>query len=172
MIERMPRRGGPGATAAALIRDLTARDLTIASAESLTGGLLAAALVDVPGASLVFNGGVVAYATPLKGTILGVDEDLLAERGAVDADVARQMADRVRRVCAVDGRPADLGVATTGVAGPDPQDGRAPGTVFIGVAMGDQVDVIALELSGDRAAIRSAAVGAAIDATLARLARD
>jgi nicotinamide-nucleotide amidase len=168
----MPRRGGPGATAAALIRDLTARDLTIASAESLTGGLLAAALVDVPGASLVFNGGVVAYATPLKDTILGVDEDLLAERGAVDADVARQMADRVRRVCAVDGRPADLGVATTGVAGPDPQDGRAPGTVFIGVAMGDQVDVIALELSGDRAAIRSAAVGAAIDAALARLARD
>jgi nicotinamide-nucleotide amidase len=168
----MPRRGGPGATAAALIRDLTARGLTIASAESLTGGLLAAALVDVPGASLVFNGGVVAYATPLKGTILGVDEDLLAERGAVDAEVARQMADRVRRVCAVDGRPADLGVATTGVAGPDPQDGRAPGTVFIGVAMGDQVDVIALELSGGRAAIRSAAVGAAIDAALARLTRD
>jgi nicotinamide-nucleotide amidase len=172
MTERMPRRGGPGATAAALIHDLTARDLTIASAESLTGGLLAAALVDVPGASLVFNGGVVAYATPLKGTILGVDEDLLAERGAVDAEVARQMADRVRRVCAVGGRPADLGVATTGVAGPDPQDGRAPGTVFIGVAMGDQVDVIALELSGDRAAIRSSAVGAAIDAALARLARD
>ena len=172
MGERMPRRGGPGATAAELIRALTDRGLTIASAESLTGGLLAAALVDVPGASLVFNGGIVAYATPLKRTILGVDEDLLAERGAVDAEVARQMADRVRRVCAVDGRPADLGVATTGVAGPDPQDGRAPGTVFIGVAMGDQVDVIALELSGDRAEIRSAAVGAAIDAALARLARD
>jgi len=172
MGERMPRRAGPGATAAELIGALTDRGLTIASAESLTGGLLAAALVDVPGASLVFNGGIVAYATPLKRTILGVDEDLLAERGAVDAEVARQMADRVRRVCAVDGRPADLGIATTGVAGPDPQDGRAPGTVFIGVAMPDQVDVIALELSGDRAEIRLGTVGAAIDAALARLARD
>jgi nicotinamide-nucleotide amidase len=172
MGERMARRGGPGATAAELIRGLTERDLTIASAESLTGGLLAAALVDVPGASLVFNGGVVAYATPLKRTLLGVDGELLDERGAVDPEVARQMADRVRRVCSVDGRPADLGVATTGVAGPDAQDGRAPGTVFIGVAMGDRVDVIALELSGDRAEIRSSTVGAAIDAALARLARD
>jgi nicotinamide-nucleotide amidase len=172
MGERMARRGEPGAAAAELIRSLTERDLTIASAESLTGGLLAAALVDVPGASLVFNGGVVAYATPLKRTLLGVDGELLAERGAVDPEVARQMADRVRRVCSVDGRPADLGVATTGVAGPDAQDGRSPGTVFIGVAMGVHVDVIALELSGDRAAIRSSTVGAAIDATLARLARD
>lgn len=168
----MSRHDAPDAASVELVRTLTERGLTIATAESLTGGLLSAALVDVPGASLVFNGGVVAYATPLKGTLLGVDAELLAERGAVDPDVARQMADRVRRVCAVDGRPADLGLATTGVAGPDPQDGRSPGTVFIGVALGEQVEVTALELTGDRAAIRWATVGAAIGAARARLARD
>ncbi|MDQ0895708.1 CinA family protein [Agromyces ramosus] len=168
----MSRHDGPDAASVELIRTLTERGLTIATAESLTGGLLAAALVDVPGASIAFNGGIVAYATPLKRTLLGVAEELLAERGAVDPDVARQMADRVRLVCAVDGRPADVGVATTGVAGPDPQDGRSPGTVFVGVAMGDHVEVTALELTGDRAAIRSATVHAAIGAVRARLAHD
>ena len=79
------------------------------------------------------------------------------------------MADRVRRVCAVDGRPADVGLATTGVAGPDPQDGRPPGTVFLGVAMGDDVEAIALDLHGDRAEIRAATVRAALEAVLARL---
>ena len=169
MDERMPRRGADAGDAAALIGTLTERGLTIATAESLTGGLLAAALVDVPGASVVFSGGVVAYATPLKATMLGVDRDLLAERGAVDPEVARQMADRVRGVCAVDGRPADLGVATTGVAGPDSQDGHPPGTVYIGVAMGDDLQAMTLELTGDRAEIRSATVSAAIDAALAGL---
>lgn len=171
MVERMPQAGDPDTAAALLIRTLTERGLTIATAESLTGGLLAATLVDVPGASVVFNGGIVAYATPLKATLLGVDRALLDERGAVDPEVARQMADRVRTVCTVDGRPADLGVATTGVAGPDPQDGRPPGTVYLGVASSVRVDVIALELSGDRTAIRTATVRAALDATLARLVR-
>ncbi|HET6672329.1 MAG TPA: CinA family protein [Agromyces sp.] len=164
----MPQRDD----AAALIRTLTDRDLTIATAESLTGGLLAAALVDVPGASVVFRGGIVAYATPVKSTLLGVDRDLLAERGPVDPEVARQMADGVRRACAVDGRPTDLGIATTGVAGPDSQDGHPPGTVYIGVAMGDDVQSTTLELAGDRAEIRSATVSAAIDAALARLKAD
>lgn len=164
----MPQRDD----AAALIRTLTDRDLTIATAESLTGGLLAAALVDVPGASVVFRGGIVVYATPVKSTLLGVDRDLLAERGPVDPEVARQMADGVRRACAVDGRPTDLGIATTGVAGPDSQDGHPPGTVYIGVAMGDDVQSTTLELAGDRAEIRSATVSAAIDAALARLKAD
>jgi nicotinamide-nucleotide amidase len=168
--ERMPPCGD-GGDAAALIRILTERSLTIATAESLTGGLLAAALVDVPGASLVFNGGIVAYATPLKATLLGVDGDLLAERGAVDPEVARQMSDRVRRALAVAGRPADIGVATTGVAGPDVQDGKPPGTVFVAVAMGDVVDVAPLTLSGTRAEIRAATVRAALDAVKARLAK-
>ena len=139
------------ADAADLVHRLTDRGLTIATAESLTGGLLAATLVDVPGASAVVNGGVVAYATPVKHSVLGVDAGLLDERGPVDPQVAEQMADRVRLVCAVDGRPADIGLATTGVAGPDWQDGRPPGTVFVGVAIGDDVEAIALELDGDRA---------------------
>jgi nicotinamide-nucleotide amidase len=148
--------------AVALIGELTRRGLTIAVAESLTGGLLTAALVDVPGASLVVNGGVVAYATPLKHSLLGVDAELLAERGAVDPDVACQMADRVRSACAVDGRPSDLGLATTGVAGPDPQDGSEPGTVYLGVASRSGIRSVALQLPGDRPAVRRAAVAAAI----------
>ena len=94
--ERIPSSGD----AVAFVGELTRRGLTVAVAESLTGGLLTAALVDVPGASLVVNGGVVAYATPLKHSLLGVDATLLSERGAVDPGVACQMADRVRTACA------------------------------------------------------------------------
>jgi nicotinamide-nucleotide amidase len=152
-----------------LVGRLTERGLTIAVAESLTGGLVTAELVSVPGASATLLGGVVAYATELKGTLLGVDAALLAERGAVDAEVARQMGDRVRFACAVDGRPADLGLATTGVAGPDPQDGHAPGTVYVGVASARGVRSVALQLSGDRAQIRRATVEAAVREALAEL---
>lgn len=103
--------------------------LTIAVAESLTGGQLAAAFTAVPGASAVFRGSVTAYATDLKASVLGVDAVLLASSGAVHPEVARQMADGVRRVCR-----ADLGLATTGVAGPEPQDGHPVGTVFVAVS--------------------------------------
>ncbi|WP_173922184.1 CinA family protein [Agromyces sp. Marseille-P2726] len=161
----------PSEDAVALIGELTERRLTIAVAESLTGGMLTAALVDVPGASLVVNGGVVAYATPLKHSLLGVDAELLAERGAVDPDVACQMADGVRSACAVDGRAADLGLATTGAAGPDPQDGREPGTVYLGVASGRGIRSVALQLSGDRPAVRRAAVAEAISAARDELAQ-
>ena len=105
----------------------------------------------------------------MKHSVLGVDAGLLAERGAVDPDVAEQMADRVRRVCAVDGRPADLGLATTGVAGPDPQDGRPPGTVYVAVASAGGIRSVALDLAGDRPAVRRAAVAAAIEEALAEL---
>ena len=145
-------------TARDVIVALTARGLTIAVAESLTGGQLVAALVDVPGASKTVLGGVVAYNTELKASILGVDPVLLAERGAVDAEVARQMAAGVRERLAVNGRPADIGIATTGVAGPDPQDGKPVGTVFLGIATANAVTSIELALSGDRTAIRSAVV--------------
>ncbi|WP_350346993.1 CinA family protein [Agromyces sp. G08B096] len=169
-----PDEAGPGETgrtpAARLVAALAERGLTIAVAESLTGGLLTAELVTVPGASAVLTGGVVAYATPLKHRLLGVDEQLLAERGAVDADVARQMADGVRRACAVEGRPSDLGIATTGVAGPDPQDGHPPGTVHLGIASPRGIRSVALRLAGDRASIRRASVDAAIAETLAELA--
>jgi len=144
--------------AAALVAVLTARGLTVAVAESLTGGLLVAELVRVPGASAVVVGGVVAYDTAIKHSLLGVDADLLARRGAVDPEVARQMAVGVRTALAVDGRAADIGISTTGVAGPDPQDGKPVGTVYLGFAIGDEVVDAALALTGDRDGIRSAVV--------------
>jgi nicotinamide-nucleotide amidase len=147
-----------GAAAEAL-RLLELRGGTLAVAESLTGGLLAAELTGVPGASRSFRGSVTAYATALKQELLGVDGLLLAERGAVDAQVAREMAGGVRRRLG-----ADWGAATTGVAGPDPQDGQSVGTVFVAVAGPGGVDeVAALQLSGDRTAIRRASVAAVLD---------
>ena len=105
----------------------------------------------------------------VKHSLLGVDAALLAREGAVHAEVARQMARGVREALAVDDRRADIGIATTGVAGPEWQDGQAPGTVYVGVADDAGVDAIALELDGDRAAIRSATVQASLDAVMARL---
>jgi nicotinamide-nucleotide amidase len=108
----------------------------------------------VPGASKVVSGGVVAYNTALKHSLLGVDAALLAARGAVDPDVAAAMADGVRRVCAVDGVPASIGLSTTGVAGPDPQDGKPVGTVFVGVSTDTGTRVFDLTLGGSRNALR------------------
>jgi len=153
----------------ALVRTLIERRLTIAAAESLTGGLLTAELTSVPGASAVVLGGAVVYATELKHTLLGVDDALLAAEGPVHPEVARQLAAGVRERLAVDGRPADLGVATTGVAGPDPQGGRPVGTVYLGVASSEGSRAIALELSGDRDAIRRATVVEAVRALAAEL---
>ncbi|WP_411722158.1 CinA family protein [Mycetocola sp.] len=148
---------------AALIRHLTARGLTVVVAESLTGGLLAAELIRPAGASAVVRGGVVAYATAVKGAVLGVDTALLAEHGAVHPLVAEQMAAGVRRVLSVDGRDADIGISTTGVAGPEPQDGKQPGTVFLGLSMAGGTRSLGLTLTGDRDAIRRDTVTAAID---------
>lgn len=152
--------GGPG-TAGDVVALLRRAGLTVATAESLTGGLVCAALTDVPGASTVVRGGVVSYATDLKASLLGVDAQVLDEGGAVQARVARAMALGAARVCG-----ADLGVGTTGVAGPDPQDGVSVGTVFVAVARAgqdhDSVAVRELRLDGDRGAIRRATVGAAL----------
>jgi nicotinamide-nucleotide amidase len=150
-------------TAHEVIGLLAERRLSIAVAESLTGGLLVAELVSVPGASAVVRGGVVAYATPLKHTLLGVDAGLLAERGAVDAEVARQMAAGVRERLAIDGAAAGVGLATTGVAGPDRQDGHPVGEVWLGLALGSEVQARGLQLAGDRAEIRAATVAASLD---------
>ncbi|WP_093183131.1 CinA family protein [Sanguibacter gelidistatuariae] len=131
---------------------------SLAVAESLTGGLLAAEIVDVPGASAVFRGGIVAYATDLKSTLLGVDPGLLKARGPVDPEVAGQMAAGIRHRMG-----ADVGVSTTGVAGPDPQNGRVPGTVFIAVDVCGRLSrVQALAVPGDRGAVRAATVRAAL----------
>lgn len=146
------------ALSACVIGELIDRGLTIAVAESLTGGLLAAELIRTPGASATVLGAVVAYNTELKHSVLGVDAALLAEHGPVHPEVAMQMADGVRRALAVGGRPADVGVATTGVAGPDPQDGHAPGIAFIGIAAAEGTHSVGVTLTGDRQAIRDGVV--------------
>jgi nicotinamide-nucleotide amidase len=152
-----------------LVAALGARRLTLGVAESLTGGMLTSELIRPPGASAVVVGGIVAYRTALKTSLLGVDPGLLTEHGPVHPEVARQMADRVRRAVAVDGRPADLGISTTGVAGPDSQSGCAPGTVFVGVAVGDSVEAIELHLDGTRDEIRVRTVREAVRALTERL---
>ncbi|MEU0102377.1 CinA family protein [Streptomyces sp. NPDC006267] len=140
--------------AARVLRLLGARGETLAVAESLTGGLVAAELTSVPGASRSFRGSVTAYATSVKRDVLGVDGTLLGERGAVDPEVALRMAAGVRRVLG-----ADWGVSTTGVAGPAPQDGQPVGTVYVAVAGPSGVEkVSALRLNGERADIRSESV--------------
>ena len=160
---------GAGDPAAGLIAALAARGLTVAVAESLTGGQLTAELTRPAGASAVVNGGVVVYATELKHSVVGVDDALLSEHGPVHPDVARQLAERVRAVLAVDGKAADIGISTTGVAGPDQQGGRPVGTVFVGVAIGQDTWVESLQLTGDRAGIRADTVSAAVAALGTRL---
>lgn len=144
--------------AADLVRVLRAAGVTVAAAESLTGGLVAAAITDVPGASAVMRGGVVSYATDTKASVLGVDQQILDAGGPVQQAVAEQMADGVRRVL-----DADVGIATTGVAGPDPQGDAPVGRVFVAVATDDGISCQALDLVGDRAEIRAASVRAALE---------
>jgi PncC family amidohydrolase len=151
-------------SAAQIVRRLTDAGLTVAVAESLTGGAVCDALVAVPGASACLRGGVVAYATETKSSVLGVDADLLARRGPVDPQVVTAMAAGVRALFC-----ADLGVATTGVAGPDPQDGHAPGEVHVAVADATGVNAVSLQFTGGRTQIRHAARDAALRLLLDRL---
>jgi nicotinamide-nucleotide amidase len=134
-------------------RLLAERHQTVAVAESVTGGLLAAALTSTAGASATFRGGLVVYATDLKTRLAGVSESLLAEQGAVAAQVALELARGVRSRLS-----ASWGVGVTGVAGPQPQDGKAVGTVFVSVVGPGPADgiesVSELNLSGDRNTIR------------------
>lgn len=147
--------------AAEVLERLVARGETLAVAESLTGGLVVAGLVAVPGASRVVRGGVVTYATDLKTTLLGVSEALLAAQGPVHPDVALQMAAGVRVRLG-----ATVGVATTGVAGPGPQDGHAAGTVYVAVATADGSRVARASLEGGRSEVRAAAAALALDLVL------
>ncbi|MFB9318612.1 CinA family protein [Cryptosporangium minutisporangium] len=141
-------------TAAGVLAALRARGATLATAESLTGGMLAARLVDVPGASAVFRGGLVPYATDLKATLVGVNGGLLDRLGPVAGEVAAALAEGGRRRCG-----ADWGLATTGVAGPDSQGEVPAGTVYVGVAGPDGAPTVRkLSLDGDRPTIRAATV--------------
>ena len=145
--------GDVRALAASVVARLRELDLSVGTAESLTGGLVCGALTTVPGASAVVRGGVVAYASEVKADVLGVDRGLLAREGAVCEPVAAQLADGVRRVLG-----CTVGVSTTGVAGPEPADGRAVGTVFVGASGPWGIHVEALALTGDREEIRAASV--------------
>jgi nicotinamide-nucleotide amidase len=155
---------GPEELAAELLRRARYKRLTVAVAESLTGGRLAAALTSVPGASAVFRGSVTAYATDLKASILGVDSTLLADHGPIHPEVARQMAEGVRRLCG-----ADLGVATTGVAGPQPQDGRPVGTVYAAVATASGSAAESWLFTGTRARIQRDSTVVALKLAVGRL---
>ena len=149
------------APAATIVHQLLARrSETVAVAESLTGGLLSATLVEAPGASATYRGGLIVYATDLKASLAGVSAELLDERGPVDREVAEQLALGAVRRCG-----ADWGVATTGVAGPDPQGGQPPGTVWLAIAgprAADGARSYRLSLEGSRAEIIRATVAAAL----------
>jgi len=147
----------PGERVALIVTELLGRGQTLAVAESLTGGLLSAAFVAVPGVSRVFRGGLIVYSTDLKATLAGVDARLLAAKGPVDPDVALALARGARERCG-----ADWGLATTGVAGPDPQHGAAVGTVYVAIAGPGTEAVRQVDLDGDRTRIRSGAVDAVL----------
>ncbi|PVG82045.1 CinA family protein [Nocardioides gansuensis] len=124
---------------------------TVATAESLTGGALAVRLTQLPGSSDVFLGGVVAYATEVKESVLGVPEQVVREHGVISGECAVAMASGVRDLLS-----ATYGLSTTGVAGPEPQEGQPPGTVWIAVAGPEGVETRLLELEGDRTDVQSA----------------
>ncbi|MBQ2829971.1 MAG: nicotinamide-nucleotide amidohydrolase family protein [Oscillospiraceae bacterium] len=151
-------QNGKNNAAAACFAALIAKEKTLAAAESCTGGLVAARITDIPGASRAFRGGVVSYTNDVKADVLGVSRALLDEYGAVSEPVARAMAEGVRRVCG-----ADFGVSVTGVAGPDTDErGNGVGTVYVALAASNGTQCRALHLGGaTRAHIRAQAADAA-----------
>lgn len=155
---------------AAVLTALQKRGWRLGVAESLTGGAVCADLVSVPGASVVLLGGVVAYATPVKRLLLGVDAELLERHGPVHSAVALQMAEGIRHAVASDGTPAEVGISTTGVAGPGPSDGHPPGTVHVGIVTPVGARTEEFHFAGDRAEIRRQTVNGALEALLRTLA--
>jgi nicotinamide-nucleotide amidase len=135
---------------------------TVATAESITGGRLAARLTDGAGASSAFLGAVVTYATEVKISVLGVPEALVDDHGVISAECARSMAEKVRTLMGT-----TYGVSTTGVAGPDSQEDQPVGTVFVGVAGPDDTDVRRLALDGARMEIQKQTVAEAMSALTA-----
>lgn len=150
--------------AADLVARLTDLDATVATAESLTGGRLAARLTEAPGSSDVFLGGVVSYATDVKLSVLGVSSATVEEHGVVSAECAREMAEGARRLIG-----ATYALSTTGVAGPDQQEGKPVGTVFVGLAGPDGTDVLPMDIDGDRRQVQEETVAAAVAALVDRI---
>ncbi len=164
----LPLPADTGELARQAVELLTASGRTVAVAESLTGGLVTGALTSIAGASVVVRGGVVAYATDLKAALLGVQADLLARQGPVDPDVAMAMADGVRRLLG-----ATYGLATTGVAGPGPADGKPQGTVFVAVGGLAETSCDGLDgVAGDRQQVRDATVRFALSMLVKALRED
>lgn len=155
-----------GESAEALAREVVARlasrGLTLATCESLTGGLVGACITAIPGSSAVFRGGLVTYASEVKVWLAGVDAELVSRSGVVNAECAVQMAAGAHRRCG-----SDIAVACTGVAGPSEQDGQPAGTVFIAVVGQDEQRVQMHRFDGDRAAVREATVRGALEMVLA-----
>ena len=158
---------GPDGILERFVAMLIDRGETVATAESLTGGMVGAALTDVPGVSAVYRGGLIVYATDLKAKLAGVPDDLLAAVGPVHPDTAAALATGVRERL-----DATYGLATTGVAGPDPQAGIAAGTVYVAAAGPGGVQVRKLQLTGDRLAIRRGSVAAVLELGAALVAED
>ncbi|WP_170126038.1 CinA family protein [Nocardioides speluncae] len=153
--------------AAAAITALKDEGATLATAESLTGGLLAGRVTGVPGASAVYVGGVVSYATAVKQRLLGVPDEVVAEYGVVSAECATAMAEGARALLG-----STYAVSTTGVAGPDRQEDKPVGTVYVAVAGPSGTTVEALTLAGQRAAIRDSTCAAALATLVAALSTD
>lgn len=161
----MPDQVGVEAAARSVIAALIARETTLATAESLTGGWIGMALTSVPGASAVYRGGLITYATDLKATLAGVSQRILDRDGPVASTTAAELAIGAAQRCT-----ADWGLAVTGVAGPDPQDGHPVGQVFVGlIGPGRAAVVRELSLQGTRADIRARTVSSALGALLEAL---
>ena len=139
-------------TAESVVALLLSRGLTVATGESITAGLVSGTLADVPGCSAVLRGGVVAYQASVKTDLLGVDPDVVA-RGVVSEQVACAMASGAARLLG-----ADVGIGTTGAAGPESHDGEPVGSVWIALAFGPDVSAEHLSLTGTRSEIRHAVV--------------
>ena len=150
--------------ASSLIKKLEEKNLTIAVAESLTGGLVVASLTEIPGASKVFKGSITAYADEIKQNILNVKDETITNFTSISEQVALEMAINVRKIM-----KSDIGISTTGVAGPEKSAGFAPGLVFVAISIGDHNMCQKLEITGDRSKIRNQTVHEILQLTLSRL---
>jgi nicotinamide-nucleotide amidase len=150
--------------ASSLIKKLQEKNLTLAVAESLTGGLVAASLTEIPGASKVFKGSITAYVDEIKQNVLNVKDETITNFTSISKQVALEMAINVRTIM-----KSDIGISTTGVAGPEKSAGFAPGLVFVAISIGDHNMCQKLEITGDRSKIRNQTVHEILQLTLSRL---
>jgi len=150
--------------ASSLIKKLQEKNLTISVAESLTGGLVAARFTEIPGASKVFKGSITAYSDEIKQNVLNVNKETITNFTSISEQVALEMAINVRKIM-----KSDVGISTTGVAGPEKSAGFAPGLVFVAISIGDHNMCQKLELTGDRSKIRNQTVQEILQLTLSRL---